>query len=733
MGWLIGAACLATPLAAQSPSERFTLQLWRDSLSRVVDTTVLRSLEAATLRAARGERDNPLLHLRRGFALVRLLELGMGGRDGADNAASEFEWAAELQPEWPYPWLGLGLTEALAPDHATGFAGGLFTMLGIDRPRVAGAAFARAVQADPSFVEGLVGLAQSAREERINAPLLPALTALRAATASPIGWHPAVLLERGRIERLVGSPDSARVAFARATLLALDPAVAWVELARTIPLTADTVASAPGRQTPTELAYYAAAATSNVEAIAMLRRDLEPIVDDTTLQQFDAMQGGDRAEWLKHFWEERGAVDLRSGSSRLAEHLRRWNTARRDFRLPPFRRRFRWGIEPFQSGDAEIDDRGIVWLRHGAPTTRVIWPRSRPGVRVDALRHNSGNESWRYARPEGDLVLHFVATDDPDDFRLVDNPLELDVAIDQLERRADEVPGLARLLRAGENSINWVAEEERARGRRSVAIATQSDSWERQYATRLDGRAQWLAVGVRDGLPLVHLVYAIDAATLRAIPGSGGIPVTIRAVFLDAAGRPTASLDTLQFLPRPGSTAQLVAGRAEVQVPAGQQLVRLGIQAGDSAGAIYPLDSLTVTPVTGRRLGVSALLLGRASSSLRWVASPRDTAWLDASGLFAPSDTLTAYAEFYGVRGGAHPTVQLTVRRLRSGLARFFGRGGAVLTLREETSSVGSTAHWHRNIVLGGLAPGEYSLELTVDSGGERIVRRRGLTIRDRE
>ena len=31
------------------------------------------------------------------------------------NAASEFEWAAELQPDWPYPWFGLGLAEASAP------------------------------------------------------------------------------------------------------------------------------------------------------------------------------------------------------------------------------------------------------------------------------------------------------------------------------------------------------------------------------------------------------------------------------------------------------------------------------------------------------------------------------------------------------------------------------------------------------------------------------------------
>ncbi|MEP6590335.1 MAG: hypothetical protein ABJC19_04045 [Gemmatimonadota bacterium] len=734
-GWLfrvMWALGVSAPMVAQSPSDRMALQLWRDSLSRIQDTTVLRTLESASRARAQASRADPLLHLRRGFALLQLIDAGASTRDAIDDAASEFEWAAELRPAWPYPWLGLGLAEAAAPNHAGGFAGGLFTMLGLDRPRVSGEAFARAVQLDPTFVEGLVGLAQSAREQLIDPPLRPALDALRAATRSPAGWHPALLLERGRIERLVGDPDSARVAFSRASLLALDPAIAWVELARTIPLTADTLAAVPGRQTRTELAYYAAARSDNAEAVAMLRRDLEPIVDDSILDDFDRLHGDARSEWLRTFWRQRGAVDLRVPASRLAEHFRRWAVARRDFRLPPFRRRYRWGFELFHSGDAELDDRGIVWLRHGEPTARVVWPRSRPSTRVDPLQRNSGNESWRYARPEGDLVLHFVATDDPDDFRLVDNPLQLDVAVDQLERHADEVPGLARLLRAGHNSITWVAEEERARGRRSMAIATQSDSWERQYAARLDGRAQWFAVGIRNGSPLVHLVYALDATALRTLPGTGRIPITIRAVFLDATGQPTATLDTVQFLPRPGLDTRLLAGRAEVVVPAGRQLVRLGIDAGGSLGAVYPLDSLVVGAVTGRRFGVSALLVGRSPHSLAWAAAPGDTAWLDASGVYAPNDTLTVYAELYGLPAGARPTVRLTVRRLRSGLARLFG-GGDELSLREEVSFVAAPGRWHRSVVLGGLAPGNYSIDLTVEQRGERVIRRRGLVIRDRE
>lgn len=724
---------LAVPprLVAQGPPERLALQLWRDSLSTIRDTLKLRRLEHTTLEQAKAQRDNPLAHLRRGFVLLRLVETS-GSRD-VDAAASEFEWAAELRPEWPYPWFGLGLAEALAPDRARAFGGGIWTMFGLDRDRVAGTAFARAIHADPTFVEGLVSFAQTALHQRIGAPLLPALDALRAATTSMAGWHPALLLARGRIERLVGDADSARASFSRAISLSHDPAVAWVELARTLPLTGDTLATERNGPTPVERAYFNAAASDNSEAVEMLRRDIEPIADDSLLRGFDAEHGMARVAWLKQFWAARSAVDLRDPASRLAEHLRRWAMARQSFQLPPFKRRYRWGFELFHSGDSELDDRGIIWLRHGAPATRVVWPRSRPSGRVDPLKTNSGNESWRYARPEGDLVLHFVATDDEADFRLVENALDLDVASDQLSARANEFPGLARLLRAGPNSIYWITEEERLRGRRSVAIATRSDSWERQYTTILRGRAQWLPAGVRDGLPLVHLVYAVDAAALRALPGTGLIPLTVRAVFLDRAGRPTASLDTMQFLERPGQATRFVAVRAEMLVPPGRQLVRLGVEASPSLGAVYPVDSLLVPSISGVSLGVSALLMGKPSQALAWQPTVSDTAWLDAVGIFTSSDTLTVYAELYGVPANSPVVVRLSVRRQRSAFARLFTGGTDALTITEPIGIVASPVVWRRALGLGGLPSGNYLLEFSVEAAGEKVVRRRSLAIRDRE
>src|SRR5690606_24773687 len=127
--------------------------------------------------------------------------------------------------------------------------------------------------------------------------------------------------------------------------------------------------------------------------LASLRRQLDPIAYPWELAAFDSLDAGSRVQWLANFWTRRDAIDLREPGSRLAEHFRRWEVATREFRLPPFRRRYRLWTETYQSGDTEFDDRGIIYIRHGEPTLRIEWPRARGQLRVDPLRRNYGNES----------------------------------------------------------------------------------------------------------------------------------------------------------------------------------------------------------------------------------------------------------------------------------------------------------------------------------------------------
>ena len=725
-------AGLGLPLSAQDPEQRASLDRLRDSIAFSQDTSGLLSVERVLVELARVERDDPMHHLRLGLIAMRLAEL-RPTVPHLDHAIGEFEWAAELRPDWPWPWYGIGLAEARGRDRAGGFAGGLWTMIGQDRDRLSGQAFARAIAADPTFVRGLLEFARVALDQRIDAPLHPALEALRSATASMVGWDAELLLARGRVERRAGFPDSARAVFQRAVLLSRVPAVAQLELARTTPLTGP-IGGTDGRvrRELTLRDYLAASESDDPMVVAMFRRDLEPIGTRAELEAFDSQRGTARIEWLTAFWAARDAVDLREAGSRLAEHFRRWDVARRDFRLPPFRRRYRWGIEIYQSGDSELDDRGVVYVRHGEPTRRIVWPSSRTQQRIDPLRRNYGNESWRYDRPDGPLTLHFVARDDPDDFRLVDSPLELDVALDQLERYAHELPGLARIIRSGQASVDWITDEVRQEGRASMAIATRTDSWQRQYQDILSGRAQWLAAGVRGGQPLVHIVYALDADAVRAAlpPGADRVPVRVRASFFAEGGHAVAQLDTVQYIPVPRAGAGMVAARAEVPVSPGRLLVKLGVELDAEHGMIYPIDSLVAPRPDARMPEVSALLIGRAGQSLAWGVSPADTAWLDAGGVYAPNDTLSIYAEAYGMPAGQLATVRVAITRRRTGLSRVLGGSATAVQLSERFVVGNSTVPFQREVALGGLPPGAYSLELTIEAAGRTVERRRGIVVR---
>jgi tetratricopeptide (TPR) repeat protein len=722
----------AAPIAAraQAPRDRQALTLLRDSLSFVRDSAALLAVEQREIDIARNRRDDPMVHLRLGLIALRLGEL-LGGRHW-DDAYGEFEWAAELAPQWPWPWLGIGLVAGRAPNKAEGFAGGLFALIGEDRHRIAGEAFAKAVAADPSFTDALREFARTAREATLDAPLQQALAALRIGMASPLTWEGELLLERGRLERLAGSADSAVVVFRRALQLGFRPAMAWLELARTYPLTEpDSTGVGVGGTAAAAAAYFAGASSDDDEVMTLYRRDLEPIVDDSVLTALDTLVGGARVAWLRAFWGDRDARDLRVAGSRLAEHFRRWQVARQEFRLAPFRRRYNFGLEIYRSGERELDDRGVVYLRHGEPAKRIVWPAMRRANTTVSLEQTYGSETWHYRRPDGDLVLHFLAREDQSDFRAVQSIFDLDVALDQLEFRAAEVPGLQRLLFAGPYTQLTLREQERLRGRRSVAVATQSDSWERQFETLLSGRVQWYAAGVADGMPLVHLIYAVDAEALRTAPGGGLVPVTLRGGFFTPSGEAVATVDTVQYVRRPGPGVRQMAFRAEVRVPPGDHRVRVGVDLTQRVGAIFPTDSLRVPDVAGDSLELSALLVGQRGQGLPWAATASDTAWLDPIPVYGAADSVTVYVEAYGVRRGVEHTVRLSVTRQRGTIARLLGRGKDAVSLTERTTLDGEKGRIRRTLALGGLEPGNYVLEVSVEGEGRRSVRRRGLVIRE--
>src|SRR3954453_19168679 len=222
----------ASHLSAQTPDQRLALERFRDSIGVTIDSVGLLALERHMIEKTKADRSNALSHLELGFLSLRLGELG--GQSHYDDAASEFQWAIDLQPAWPYAWYGMGLAEYGVGDSQVSFVTGIKTMLGKDALTRSATAFARSAEVDPGFVRGLVDLSNTALRQRVNIKLGVALEALRRAGKTPAGADPQVLRGRGRVEREVGDGDSALAAFTGYLQYGPNRGLGLLEVSRTL-------------------------------------------------------------------------------------------------------------------------------------------------------------------------------------------------------------------------------------------------------------------------------------------------------------------------------------------------------------------------------------------------------------------------------------------------------------------------------------------------------------------
>src|SRR4051794_3496115 len=720
---LVILAPLPCSISAQAPPDRAELERFRDSLGSTSDSLRLLALERKMIDSAKANRSNGMIHLRLGFLSFRLGELG--GQDHYDDAASEFQWAIDLQPSWPYAWYGMGLAEYGVGDSQVSFVTGLKTMLGKDALTRSAIAFAKSAEVDPSFAQGLVDLANTALRQRVNIKLGVALEALRRAGKTNAEQDPEVLLARGRVEREVGDGDSALAAFNGYLQHGPNRSLGLLEVARTEFLMGRFDGVTP---------YYEGAAADDSTTVAAYRADLATIAPDTVLREFDQQRGEQRARYLRRFWSQRDRAELRADGERLREHYRRLFYARKNFQLTTNNRHYDI-VERYRSGSRDFDDRGIIYIRHGEPSSRASY--AAPGLEP--------NESWRYARSDGDLIFHFIAREDVQDFKLVEslfdvlgfgNAVQLqgeanaadNAVAEQLMLSREELsPIYRRLQTANRGSTGRYQSQERRVGQESIAIGTSSDSYELRFPQRLKAHSEVLAVGRDSSGSKVQIAYAIAGSSLEPVPVTRGFlySVRLRFVALDSRNQVVASLDTTRHFvaPAPVPPNEHLVGRAETTVPSGPLRYRLAIQQGEAAGVTLPTDSVRVGPTQPAGLNLSDLVLGNRSTNLAWHPAPDDTVLFNPLRIYRRSDEMELYYEIDGLKPSPY-TVELTVKKKGSGggiFKKIFGGGGAAIRLKFEEQATSQQVSTHRRLQLGRLKPGNYVLDLlVVDAAGRR-------------
>ena len=692
--------------------QRVQIESFRDSLATVTDSFQLLIAERVLVAHASHElRDSAMAHLRLGFIAMRLGDLS--GKQHFDAAASEFQWATDLQPKWPYAWFGLGLAELGVGDAEFSFLRGLQTALGKDALTRSANDFARSAEVDPSFVRGLVELSNTALRQRVNLRMDVALAALRRSARTPAARNPAVQLVRARIEREVGSPDSALAAVD--SLVAHHPtdAAGLLEQARVRFRLGRADGSVP---------WYQGLERADSSAVALYRADLRFVLPDSTLQAFDAAAGAERVTLMRRFWNLRDRDELRAPGDRLVEHYRRIDVARHNYRLASVHRHYDI-IERYRPPVQEFDDRGVVYIRQGEPDGRATL--AQPGI--------ANNESWVYHRGgEPDLLFHFVAREGVGDYRLVESILDIvgyanavglqnsgdiqgasaplmprngqllvvssdsaaslrqrsrDFALSQttaaiLRSRTDLSPIYQRMLTSGKGGAGGFWTEERARSaRRSIRVGTTTDRWERHYDTVLPADVQLLTAS-RDSIhPVVEVAYAIPVDGTQGAPQGGGreLAPRVRVSVLGLDDSVVSILDTVPPKTRGVAitTRSYLEGIVPVPEPAGHYTVRVGLEL-ERAGVVSGRDTVIVPDPAGPALGLSDLALGAASLPLWWISNRNDTIRVNPVAEFHAGEPIELSFELEGLVPDSSYKIEMLVRKPGGGspfrwLVKLFG------------------------------------------------------------
>jgi GWxTD domain-containing protein len=724
-------------LEAQDPADRIELERFRDSIAGTRDSMGLLALEKRMIDSTKADRNNGLMHLKLGFLSLRLGDLG--GQAHYDDAASEFQWAIDLQPSWPYAWYGMGLAEYGVGDSQVSFVTGLKTMLGKDALTRSAVALAKSAEFDPSFVYGLVDLANTALRQRVNIKLGVALEALRRSASTAAGSDPQVLLARGRVEREVGDGDSALVAFNGYLQRGSNRSLGLLEVARTLFLLGRFDGTTP---------YFEGASSDDSASVAGYRADLATIASDSVMGEFDRQQGARRAAYLRGFWSQRDRIELRSDGERLREHYRRLFYARKNFQLTSNNRHYDI-VERYRSGSRDFDDRGVIYIRHGEPSSRATY--AAPGLEP--------NESWRYSRTDGDLIFHFIAREDVQDFKLVESLFDVlgfsaavrlqdqsnmsgnNAMAEQLMLSREQLsPIYRRLQGAGPGSTGRYQNQERRVGQESIALGTTTDSYELRFNDELKAKSEVLAVGRDSTGHQVQIAYAIAGSSLEPVTVTRGFLYSIRLRFVatDAKGQVVSALDTTRHFVAPDRVPanEHLVGRVSATVPVGPLHYRLAIQQGDDTGMALPQDSVRVGATNSAAIGLSDLVLGARSANLTWRPTPEDTVIFNPLRTYKRSEEMELYYEIEGLRPTPY-TVELEVRKKgsRGGLfKKIFGGGGAAIRLKFDQQATTPTVSTRRSLKLDRLKPGNYLLALTVvDSEGRRDQRTREFQVVEEE
>jgi hypothetical protein len=756
---------LVAPLRAQERADRPLI----DSLFAVMaEARTAAALPDPSTRCT--SAGGSLGRLCEGLLLTRRAELAAKPED-AQRAEGLLSRTVAEKPTWSVAWYGLGVARLELARFKLLAREGPLQPVGVSWVAGSRAALTRALELDSTLLGAAEALALAPMPREGVSRVGDGLALLKRLRAS-LPLSPPARLALGRLEREAGSADTAAVLLGEAMARGADSGVAMLEMARVLHKAGRAV---EGRG----LLFAGAERTTSAEAARRYREELSWVATPAEMASWDSTTIATRRGWLESFWAGRDVREGREAGERLVEHYRRFEFAAKNFQItvPQVGRQkvrsvatatdLSWISPPntvssdadapsqleresadnlafndalaatvgvnvpfriFQVTQDLMDDRGIIWIRHGKPDIKA---QTSGGLAM---------EGWLYKRPgEEPLVLFFGEADfDGTSGASVLIPTPAGSSAEAINQLCGAGLGLCdRLMpdavgaglgsmgsgqprqRAGlqvRASPNLIRDERNA-GIVQIGRAVTSDAYVRAFDAPLDPITQIYGLDrASGGAPRLVVAFALPGEKLSYAtpPEAGGraiYPVRVRLLSINQATGQRYELDSLrQFAAAsPLKAGQYLTGVAEMSVPAGRYTTTLVLTQDGGKGALARLAAVEA-PGSGA-LRISDVVLGREGSGTAW-----------NSGLSrVPMNPLNAYvkgadAELYyqlsGLKAGESYTTRfdfIPVSDKNQKPKLSVGQSAVVERERMEVM---------RTLALENLDPGSYRLRVTVKGAG---------------
>ncbi len=437
---ILSALAVPSVLSAQAPAVRAQLVALHDSAATISSPDQASALASSRLDLLKRDKADARLLVQAALVNLRLGQLSTD-RAPLDQAQSLFDEAIYRAPDdWPWPWYGLALADLALDSTDAVVKASMHSGAGVYYHDAALHALGKALAADSSFVPAAALLGDILLpfgERSLNSELKQAVRRAAATNQAASPW-----LALGRVYRNLHQTDSAVWAFRQYVAIGGDSGLGLLEQARSL--------YDLGEVTAATTAYLAGADLADSLARENYRRDLAWVASPEEVAAFDAVPSDSVGRFVGSFWAKRDAEELRAPGERLAEHVRRWRYMFEHFQLsaraegtpqrggancgtsdfapqrddplrsssdpraveqmaPPDLQLFDPGVfAATWRGKRLVDDRGLIYMRHGQPDERASYHGSR--AQPWNPREVFPNESWKYVTPHGTLLFHFCGS-----------------------------------------------------------------------------------------------------------------------------------------------------------------------------------------------------------------------------------------------------------------------------------------------------------------------------------